>query len=298
MKVLVAGSRGQLARALAEAAYTESGFEVVALGRPQLDLLDQATLSAAFRAVQPDLVINASAYTAVDKAETDAGAAFAVNRDGAATLASLAARNDCPIIHISTDYVFDGTKAEPYVEDDPVSPANTYGRSKLEGETAVAAANPRHVILRTAWLYAPYGQNFLRTISRLAKDRHELRVVADQHGNPTYVPHLANAVLTVASQISGGPHRAGAWGIYHATAGGETAWAGFATEIIRAGAQHGMPAASVSPISTPDYPTPAKRPANSRLDSGKLARIFGVRLPPWEQGVQECMSRLAQDEPF
>lgn len=189
-------------------------------------------------------------------------------------------------------------RLSPYVEDDPVSPASTYGRSKLEGETAVGTANPRHVILRTAWLYAPYGQNFLRTISRLAKDRRELRVVADQHGNPTYVPHLANAVLTVASQISGDPHRAGTWGIYHATAGGETTWAGFAAEIIRAGARHGMPPASVSPISTPDYPTPAKRPANSRLDSGKLARVFGVRLPPWEQGVRECLSRLARDEPF
>ena len=295
MKILVAGAQGQLARALVDAARERDGLDVVALGRPQLDLVDKVTIAEAFAAIQPDLVVNAAGYTAVDKAESDADAAFAVNRDGAAALAAAADRHACPIIHISTDYVFDGAKAEPYVETDPVNPAGVYGRSKLEGETAVRAANPRHLILRTAWLYAPYGQNFLRTMVRLARERPQLRVVGDQHGNPTYVPHLADAILAVVAQLGAGGHPADVWGVYQAAADGETTWAGFAAEIVRVGAHHGLPPVPVSPISTAEYPAPVRRPANSRLDCTKLARTFGAKLPPWQQGVSECVSRLARD---
>jgi dTDP-4-dehydrorhamnose reductase len=294
MKVLVAGAQGQLARALVDVARARGGIDVIALGRPRLDLLNKASVASVLAAMRPDLVINTAAYTAVDKAESDAGAAFAVNRDGAAVLAAACSRHSCPIIHVSTDYVFDGAKAEPYVETDPVGPASVYGRSKLEGEVAVRAANPRHLIVRTAWLYAPYGQNFLRTIVRLAKERPQLRIVADQRGNPTYVPHLADAILAVAAQLGSGGRSADVWGVYHAAADGETNWAGFAAEIVRVGAHHGVPAVPVSPIATAEYPTPAERPANSRLDCTKLARIFGARLPPWQQGVRECVTHLAR----
>ena len=179
-------------------------------------------------------------------------------------------RHACPIIHVSTDYVFDGAKPEPYVETDPANPAGVYGRSKLEGETAVRAANPRHLILRTAWLYAPYGQNFLAPSCAWRGSARSCASSADQRGNPTYVPHLADTILAIAAQLDAGA-RADAWGIYHAAADGETTWAGFAAEIVRAGAQHGVPAVPVSPIATAEYPTPAARPANSRLDCSKLA---------------------------
>jgi dTDP-4-dehydrorhamnose reductase len=291
MKILVAGAQGQLARALLGQAQARGGMKVVALGRPQLDLLDKASIPRVIAAVQPDLVVNAAAYTAVDRAESDAEAAFAINCDGAGALAAAATAGSCPILHVSTDYVFDGTKAEAYVETDGANPVGVYARSKLEGEAAVAAANPRHLILRTAWLYAPYGQNFLRTILRLARERPQLRVIADQHGNPTFAPHLADAILTIAARL-GDDNDEAAWGTYHAAASGETTWAGFAAAIVAAGARLGVPQVPVIPITTADYPLPAKRPANSRLDCSKLARTFGVRLPSWQQGVQECIARL------
>ena len=292
MRILVAGAQGQLARALLGQAQGRSGFDVVALGRPQLDLLDKASISRAIDAARPDLVVNAAAYTAVDKAETDAAAAFAINRDGAGALAAAARACGTPILHISTDFVFDGTKAEPYVETDRANPIGVYARSKLAGEAAVAAANPRHLILRTAWLFAPYGQNFLRTILRLARERSQLRVVSDQWGNPTYAPHLADAILAIATRLGGSRGEASAWGVYHAAASGETTWAGFAAAIVAAGARLGVPRIPVIPITTPEYPLPAKRPANSRLDCSKLERTFGVRLPPWQQGVAECIAEL------
>ena len=293
MKILVAGAQGQLARALVGQAQGRGDFDVVALGPPQLDLLDKAAIARAIDAVRPDLVVNAAAYTAVDKAETEGEAAFAINRDGAGALAAAAKASGFPILHVSTDYVFDGTKAEPYVETDRTNPAGVYGRSKLEGEAAVAAANPRHLIVRTAWLYAPYGQNFLRTILRLARERPQLRVIADQHGNPTFAPHLADAMLAIAVRLGDREH-AEVWGIYHAAASGETTWAGFAAAIIAASARLGVPQVPVIPITTPEYPLPAKRPANSRLDCGKLARTFGLRLPPWQQGVDECIAEMSR----
>jgi dTDP-4-dehydrorhamnose reductase len=293
MRILIAGDPqdGQLARALLDASRARSGIDLIALGRPRLDLLHRASIADTIDDVRPDLVVNAAAYTAVDKAESDADAAFAVNRDGAGALAAAAAARGVPIVHLSTEYVFDGSKRGAYVETDVPNPLGVYARSKLEGEAAVAAANPRHLILRTSWLYAPYGQNFLRTILRLARERPQLRVVADQQGAPTYAPHLAEAILAIAARLDA-QRPAQPWGIYHAVGGGETTWAAFATAIVAAGARLGVPQIPVIPITTPEYPLPAKRPANSRLDCAKLERVFGVRLPPWQQGVAECIAEL------
>jgi len=289
MRLLVAGASGQLAHALVQRSRQLAGVTVIALGRPQLDLLDPASISHAVDAARPDVVINAAAYTAVDKAESDAAAAFALNRDGAGALAAAAGAVGCPIIHVSTDYVFDGNKAGAYVEDDATNPMGVYGHSKLEGEAAVAAANARHVILRTAWIYSAHGHNFLKTMLRLARERPELRVVADQLGNPTFAPHLADAILAIAAQIGS----ARLWGVYHATATSETTWHGFASAIIAAAKPLGVPQVTVVPITTADYPTPARRPANSCLDCSKLERSFGLRLPPWQQGLAECVAELA-----
>jgi dTDP-4-dehydrorhamnose reductase len=292
MRILVAGAQGQLARALVEAARRHGRHDVAALGRPGLDLASPATIESAIDQMKPDLVVNAAAYTAVDRAESDSAMTFAVNRDGAGALAAAAHTTGCAIVHVSTDYVFDGRKPGAYVETDATNPLGLYGRSKLEGELTVAAANPRHLILRTAWLYSPYDANFLRTMLRLARERPELRVVADQHGHPTYVPHLAEGILSIADHLACG-RRQDVWGVYHMAAGGETTWHGFACAIVRAAASLGVPQVPVVPITTAEYPTPAARPANSRLDCGKLERTFGVRLPHWEVGLAACIAELA-----
>jgi len=295
MRILVAGAQGQLAQALAQAARGRAGLALTAFGRPRLDLADPSTIAPALAREEPDLVVNAAAYTAVDKAESDAEAAFAVNAAGAGALAAAAAAAGCPIVHVSTDYVFDGRKPEPYLETDAPNPLGVYGASKLAGEAAVAAANPRHLILRTAWVFAAHGHNFVRTMLRLARERPRLTVVADQQGSPTYAPHLAEAILAVAARLgeAAGPPR---WGVYHAAAAGDTTWAGFAQAIVAAGARLGVPQVPVVAISTAEYPTPARRPANSRLDCGKLARTFGVRLPPWQQGLEACIAELAAEQ--
>jgi dTDP-4-dehydrorhamnose reductase len=296
MKILVAGAQGQLAHALLGAARGRDGLHVVAFGRPQLDIADRASVARALDAERPDFVVNAAAYTAVDKAESDSDAAFAVNRDGAGALAAAADAHGCPIIHVSTDYVFDGTKAGPYIETDPTGPMSVYGRSKLAGEAAVSAGTARHVILRTAWVYGPHGHNFLKTMLRLARERPQLRVVADQRGNPTYAPHLAAAILAMAARLAERGGDAQPWGIYHAAGTGQTTWAGFAAAIVEAAAALGVPQVPVVPITTAEYPTPAVRPANSCLDCGKLERVFGLALPPWRQGVAECIGELKRLE--
>ena len=293
MKILVVGAQGQLARSLVAAGRTREDVAVTAVGRPELDLLDRASIARALDGVAPQLVVNGAAYTAVDKAEVDVATAFAVNRDGAAQLAAAARARGCPIIHISTDYVFDGMKDAAYSEDDATHPLGVYGRSKLEGEQAVAAANPEHLILRTAWVYSPHGHNFLKTMVRLAGERSELRVVGDQRGNPTFAPHLAAAILAIALHLQAEASSPQAWGIFHAVALGETTWAGFAAAIIASAAKLGVPQVPVIPISTAQYPTAAKRPANSCLSCEKLQRVFGVRLPAWQDGVAECMAGLA-----
>ena len=261
------------------------------MGRPGLDLCNAATITRAMTDFKPDVIINSAAYTAVDKAESESAAAFALNRDGARLLAEAAAKRNAVIIHISTDYVFDGSKASPYVEDDAVAPQNVYGRSKRDGEVAVRGANAQHIIARTAWVYSPVGANFVKTMLRLAGERDTLRVVDDQMGNPTYAPHLAKALLDIARKVRHAP-RDGQWGTYHLAGRGDVSWCGFAREVFRVSAGLGGPSANVTAIGTAEYLTPAARPKNSRLDCGKAERTFGVALPDWREGVRECVTRL------
>ncbi|KAA0972638.1 dTDP-4-dehydrorhamnose reductase [Aureimonas fodinaquatilis] len=288
MRILVTGSAGQVAQAMADLAGPD--VEVVVQGRPVLDITDRSSIDRAIADVRPDIVVNAAAYTAVDKAESEEAEAFAVNATGAGNVAAASAAADLPVIHISTDYVFAGDKATPYVEADATGPQGAYGRSKLAGEEAVADANPQHVILRTAWVYGPYGNNFLKTMLRLAETRDVLRVVADQRGTPTYAPDIALGILAVARQMLYAP---GAQvGVFHMVAEGETNWAGFASEIFARSRETGGSYADVEPITTADYPTPAVRPANSRLETAKFRLAFGHALPRWQDGVARCLKAL------
>lgn len=293
MKVLVTGAQGQLARSLSEAA-RRRGDAIGAVGRPDFDLADPASIERAIARAAPDIVVSAGAYTAVDKAESEAAVAHAVNGAGPGAVASACAKAGIPVIHISTDYVFDGRKAEPYLESDPTGPLNVYGRSKLEGERQVAANCTRHIIVRTSWVYSPFGHNFVKTMLRLAQTRPEIGVVDDQVGNPTYAPHLAQAVLAIADRVVAGPERDRLAGIYNATGHGAATWFGFAEEVFRCSRSLGGPSARVRPIATVEYPTPAARPASSRLDCTKLQRAFGIGLPPWEVGVRDCVARLVR----
>lgn len=295
MKILVVGHQGQLAQSLAEVAGARGRHELVLMGRPDLDLARAESLDAAMEQVRPDLLVNAAAYTQVDKAESEPDQAWAVNCDGAGALAAAAFAAGLPIIHVSTDYVFDGCKTEPYREDDPTGPTSVYGGSKLAGESKVQSANPRHLILRTAWVYSPYGNNFLKTMLRLAGERPELRVVADQFGSPTYAPHLATAILAIADHLAAGRIEEASWGTFHCAGTGATSWHGLAEAIIAESARRGGPQVPVHPIVTADYPTPARRPANSRLDCTRLARTWGLALPPWQEGVRACVARVFQD---
>jgi dTDP-4-dehydrorhamnose reductase len=290
LHVLVAGASGQLAQSLA--ARSTGDIAITALGRPDLDILDRNSIRDAIARTGAQILINAAAYTAVDRAESEAEQAFAANRDGAANLAAEASTRGIPIIHVSTDYVFDGAKTSPYVETDTPAPQGVYGRSKYEGELAVADANPRHVIIRTAWVYSEYGGNFAKTMLRLAGEKPELRVVADQHGNPTHAGDLADAILTIAAALAQGADPASPWGVYHLAGAGDTTWHGFAQHIVDYAAQRGLPTIPVIPITTADFPTPAKRPANSRLDCSKALATFGVALPRWQDGVERCVDAL------
>ncbi len=292
MRLLIAGWQGQLARALVELAPAATDIEALAVGRPALDLCEPGSIARAMTGFRPDVIINTAAYTAVDKAESEPAAAAALNAEGARLLAVEAARRGAAIIHVSTDYVFDGSKTGAYVETDATWPINTYGASKLAGEQAVAAANPRHVIVRTSWVHSATGQNFVKTMLRLAGERPSLRVVDDQIGAPTYAPHLAAAILDIARGIARAGQAEGRWGLYHAAGTGYVSWCGLAREVFRVSAALGGPSVPVDPIPSTAYPTPARRPLNSRLDCGKLARDFAIRLPPWQDGVADGVRRL------
>lgn len=292
MRLLVTGRSGQVVSALVEAAADQPGLTVLPVGRPDLDLAAPGDLAPLVRSLAPDVVVSAAAYTAVDQAESEPDLAFATNRDGAGAVAAAAAALALPVIHLSTDYVFAGTGTSPYREDDPTGPVSVYGRSKLAGEEAVAAANPNHAILRTAWVYAAEGRNFLRTMIRLAQTRDEVGVVADQRGTPTYAPDIAAAVIAVARNLLAAPERRDLRGVFHMTGSGETTWAGFAAEIFRQSAARGGPSAAVRPITTADYPTPATRPPNSRLDCSRLAALHGITMPDWRDSLGHCMDRL------
>ena len=291
MRVVVTGREGQVVRALAERGSTTRDV-IMPLGRPQLDLTgDGDAVLEAISAAEPDIIVCAAAYTAVDKAESEPDLAFAVNERGAAAVARAARLLDVPLVHLSTDYVFDGSKLSPYVEEDEPSPAGVYGASKRAGERAVLAEQGNCAVLRTAWVYSPFGTNFVRTMLRLAGERDEISVVADQRGNPTSALDIADGILTVAANLQRHTEPE-LRGIFHMTADGEASWAEFAETIFAASAKQGGPVARVKPIATTDYPTPAKRPANSRLDCTKLAKVHGVALPNWRGSTEQVVSRL------
>ncbi len=293
MRLLVTGRDGQVAASLLEAGQGRDGAEVVAVGRPALDLARPDTVFDALAAVQPDIVVSAAAYTAVDQAEDEPDLAFAVNAVGAGKVAEAAARLGVPVIHLSTDYVFDGTGEGAYVETDATAPLGVYGASKLAGELAVAAANPRHLILRTAWVYSPFGRNFVKTMLRLAGDRDEINVVADQWGNPTSALDIADAILHAAAMLR---DDFDGYGIYHLAGSGETNWSGFARHVLATSRMQGGAHAGIRDIATSDYPTKAKRPANSRLSSAKFASAFGWEAPDWRQSAETVVHRLLTGE--
>jgi dTDP-4-dehydrorhamnose reductase len=284
--ILVTGGSGQLASALALA----SG--VVRVGRPDFDFDRPETIEATFRRAGPRLVVNAAAYTAVDAAEKDAEAAYRANAEGPGILARLCAEADIPLIHISTDYVFDGSKPSAYVESDPVAPQGVYGASKLAGEQAVALSGARSIILRTAWVYAASGKNFVRTMLAVGKTRDRLTVVGDQHGCPTAALDLAEAVLAIIDRIDRTGWEQAYGGVFHAAGEGATTWFGLASAIFADAARHGAKVPELVPIATADWPTPAKRPANSRLDCTRLKTVFGVRLPHWRDSLTRTIDTI------
>jgi dTDP-4-dehydrorhamnose reductase len=293
--ILVTGGSGQLALATEQAARAR-GLAIRRVGRPEFDFDRPATIDAIVAATEPALVVNAAAYTAVDAAEDDGDAALRANRDGPARLAELCQDAGIPLIHVSTDYVFDGSKGAPYVETDPTSPTGTYGASKLAGEEAVLTLCPNAIVLRTAWVYSPGGKNFVRTMLNAARKTGQLRVVADQCGSPTAAADLGEAILDiVGGDIVGNPGRG--WldqhaGLYHACGSGWTTWHGFAVAIFEEAARYGAPVPSVAAIATSEWPTPAKRPPDSRLDCGKLERTFGVRLPSWRASLARTIAEI------
>ena len=291
MKVLVTGSQGQLARSLAERAAAHPGLDLILVGRPEVDLETAGSATAVILAAQPDVVINAAAYTAVDQAEDEPDRAFRINAAGAEEVAAAAAEVGAGVVQISTDYVFDGQSAEPYDEAAPVNPLGVYGRSKLAGEGAVRSANAKHIIIRTAWVYSPFGRNFLKSIMAAATQRDILTVVDDQHGSPTSALDLADGLLAMLATGEG-------WGsTYHLAGSGSASWCEFAAAITNVCAEIGLPAAKVQPISTEDWPTRAVRPRNSVLDCSKFKRDFGFVMPEWRGAAEQTIRRLARADP-
>jgi dTDP-4-dehydrorhamnose reductase len=285
MRVLLTGARGQVGTEVTRA--LEGHHELVAHDRTTLDLADPDAIVRAIRGARPEVVVNAAAYTAVDRAETETELAQQINGVAPGVMAEECRKLGALLVHYSTDYVFDGAKREPYVEEDPVAPLNAYGRTKLAGEAAIASAGGHHVILRTSWVYGPHGANFLLTMLRAGAQREELRIVADQHGAPTSSPQLGELTARLLDLPAAQLRERG--GIYHAAAAGETTWFGFAQAIFSG---HPKPPRLV-PIATSDWPTPARRPANSRLSMRKLQAAFGFSPGPWQQGLAEAMARLS-----
>lgn len=286
--ILAFGAEGQLGRELAACA-RRHGISIRMVSRGEADISDADAVERAMTSAAPAIVVNAAGYTKVDRAEAEPGAAFRANAVGPEILARACATNGIPLVHISTDYVFDGGKMTAYVESDPVAPLGVYGRSKAAGEAAVRQSLEHHVILRTSWVYGVYGVNFLKTILRLAGERDELRVVADQRGRPTGTTDLAEAILSIAPLLE---RREPVWGTYHFAGEGVTTWFGFASEIVdvQSAVTHKRPA--VIPISTDEYPTAARRPANSELDCSYFAAVFGFGAKDWRERAYEVTAAL------
>lgn len=295
--ILVIGRHGQLARSLSERASARS-VPVVHAGRPELDLLDPRAVAEIAAGTGARTIVNTSAYTAVDQAEDEPGAASALNVGIPASLAEAARQIGARLIHISTDYVFDGSGAKAWTETDAPAPASVYGRTKLEGEAAVRDLLPEgHAIVRTSWLYSPFGQNFVRTMLNVGAKHREVRVVGDQIGNPTSALDLADAILTMVDQWEANRIRC-AGGVYHFAGSGTTSWADFAREIFSISAARGGPSAAVTPIATSEWPAKAPRPANSQLDCSLFARTFGYWPPAWRDSLATVVSRLIPADPY
>jgi dTDP-4-dehydrorhamnose reductase len=292
LRILVTGRDGQLARSLAERAAAHPEFELVATSRAEADLSSSGSVAAVIAAVRPDLVVNAAAFTAVDQAEEEPALAFRINTEGAGEAAAAAREVGAAFIQLSTDYVFDGEAEAPYREDAPTNPLSVYGRSKLAGEEAVRAANPAHLILRTAWVYSPFGRNFLKTMVAAASTRDTLTVVDDQLGSPTSAFDLADGILAISRAWQVEPAQ-GRGNIFHLAGPEQVSWCAFARTIMEECRQLGLPAAEVKPIKTADWPTAARRPRNSALDSGNFARDFGFSMPELRASVRTVVERLA-----
>lgn len=284
MRILISGHTGQVARELQRAL---SEHELISLDRHAFDLAQPTSLRRTILREQPDMLINAAAHTAVDQAEQEQALAFTINAEAPGAMAAACAELGIPLIHYSTDYVFDGSKAGAYNEDDTPNPLSVYGASKLAGEQSIAGSGCDHLILRTSWVYSRHGRNFLLTMQRLLQEREQLNVVADQIGAPTWAGSIAAATAELIDAWQQGNRQ---WGTYHLTNQGETSWFGFAQAIGERLRTSGKPCAKLRPIPTSDYPTPARRPLNSRMDGSKLERNWNVRLPDWQAALDACLA--------
>jgi dTDP-4-dehydrorhamnose reductase len=281
--IVVTGANGQLGQEIKELSARLAGFDFVFLTREELDISSESTVNEVFRRLSPAYCINCAAYTAVDKAEIERHLAYAINAKGAENLAKAALKSNCKLLHISTDYVFDGNGTIPYKEDDSVDPVNSYGASKLEGERTALRINPDVIIIRTSWVYSFYGNNFVKTMLRLMVSKPGINVVSDQVGSPTYAADLADAILVIIEKDLWVP------GVYHYSNEGAISWFEFATEIKKASGSHCV----INPIPTQSYPTPAKRPSYSVLDKSKFLSTFHLPLSNWKDSLHKCLKRLS-----
>lgn len=286
MRIVIFGKTGQVGRELARMRWPE-GCDVVQLGRAECDLFDARSVAGTIHAVRPSIVVNAAAYTAVDRAEAEPEAAEKVNRDAPAAMAAACRELGAALIHLSTDYVFDGSKIAPYLEGDAVAPISVYGRTKADGESAIREAQPRHVILRTSWVFAAHGANFVRTMLRLAGERPELRIVADQKGGPTAAFDIAAAIAAIVERIR---ENRGAWGTFHFTGAEATTWFDFARAIFDFSGRQPQ----LVPITTADYRTPARRPLNSVLDCGRIKHEYGIDQPSWRMALGTVLTEMEE----
>lgn len=287
------GEEGQLGRELTRLADADPALRHTVRSYQEVDFTKPEQITdAVLAAPELDIVINAAAYTAVDRAESEPALAEAINGVAVGRLAEACARRGVPLIHVSTDYVYDGAKPTPYVESDATNPLNVYGRTKLDGENRIRACLPAHVILRTSWIYSAHGANFVKTMLRLGAERDELRIVDDQKGAPTSAADLARAIMTIVPLLTG-PEDQSRFGTFHFANQGETSWRQFAEEIFRQASWAGI-RARVSPIAAADYPTPARRPANSRLDTAKIRAVFGIAPPSWQDALVPVLADLRE----
>ena len=291
MRILITGAQGQVGKELVSIA-NQRGFDVIAAGQTELDITQLKKIESYVEVHQPDIVINAAAYTAVNKAEEEQDITYAINRDGTANLAAVSKEKNIPLLHISTDYVFDGTKSEAYSENDAVSPLGIYGISKWQGEETIRQTLPEHIILRVAWVFGAQGNNFVKTMLRLAKDRDELSVVADQFGRPSPAKDIAKTLIILAEQYQ--KEKTLEWGTYHYCGDEKVSWCGFAKEILKQAKEQGLieKDIKVNAITTAEYQDPTKRPANSMLDCEKIKNTFGIEMPSWKESLNQVLTEL------